>query len=222
MVEIDIEYHAAHTFKNQFWRNFDKAARDVVIDSLVGLWSVRTHPHYYDYGNSEAVPLHEIIGFDVQGSELFKNSWYQFGYDRQRRDYSRTAPSPALAIPDVTETFTRGILTDVARETKRVVLDKLRQNEELCKYKSEEEEERNGYPSDPQKVIQGLDITVEKFIQIYADSHAYTTFLLGFYLPHIGESSGVAKVLKERNRLGDPVSYIRELISLEVAPNSTV
>ncbi|HLC81799.1 MAG TPA: hypothetical protein VJH68_04020 [Candidatus Nanoarchaeia archaeon] len=35
--EIDLEYCTAHTFKNSFWRGFDTAVRDIVVDSLVGL-----------------------------------------------------------------------------------------------------------------------------------------------------------------------------------------
>ncbi|MBI1971086.1 hypothetical protein HYS47_05030 [Candidatus Woesearchaeota archaeon] len=223
----ELEYQAAHTFKNNFWRGFDSAARDLVVDSLTGLWALRRHPHYYSYGGisgAEGVPLHEIIGFDVPGSELFEQSWYHFGFYKSMRDRNRTAPAPVLVIPDVTEKFTRGILTDVSRETKRIVLGQLRQTGALGKHRNAEEEERNGYPSDPQQVLQGLglDIDVQRFFEIYADSHAYATFLIGFYLPHIRESSGVGKFIESEGRLNDPVSYVEKVLGLDLrARNET-
>ena len=219
--QTELEYQAAHTFKNNFWRGFDIATRDLVVDSLAALWALRRHPHYYKHSgisDVEAVFLHELIGFDVPGSELFAQSWYHFCFYQSKRDRNRTAPAPALTIPDVTNTFTKGILTDVARETKRVVLGQLRQYEELRKCGNEVVEERFGYPpTDPKKLIQdqGLDIDVQRFINIYADSHAYVTFLIGFYLPHLRESCGLVKQALE-GRLSDPVSYVGKVLGLDL------
>ena len=205
MTERDIAYVVTHTFKHNLCNQFDQVvSTPIVEDSLAGLWALRGRLHYYSYGDKFENVLGSLINFNVPDSEINAEDKYSYSFSKSKRESFRRLAEPALVIPDVTDTFSEGILTDVARETKRIVLEhgKLFEDEERARSYLQRKE---------------LNIDVQRLREIYADSHAYTTFLIGYCFPKLGTiGDAVAKTLGLEDRLENPLLYIERLIGSDV------
>ncbi len=201
--EKDIAYLATHTFKHNLGNQFDQAvSTPIVKDSLAGLWALRNHPMYYSYGpNFEDIEVWRLTDFDILGSQIGAGDGeYSYGFSRSKRDFYRKLAEPDIVVPDVMDMFSRGILTDVVGATKMRVLKegKLLEDEERARSYLQRK-----MSSDSIQTLRG----------VYADSHAYTTFIIGYCFPKLNKSKiDVSKVLGLEGRLEDPVSYVEKLI----------
>lgn len=198
----NIAYALAHTHKHRLGNAFDQVdSTPIVNDSLAGLWILRNHPCFYSYPEKEKSKLADLIGFDIKCSEVDKF----YGFPLSERDFYRKLADPGLVIPDITNEFTKGILTDVAKATREKVLHKGRLLSEIKRAQEIIEEYK-------------LGVNIEKLREIFADSHAYATFIIGYCFPKLGEAE---RLIEEKfdwhKRLKEPKAHIESLISKPIS-----
>ena len=166
----DVAYIVTHTRKHKLADQFTQVASAPLVDDvLAGLWVLRKDPRFFNYETREESTLGDLIGFDVEGSEIDKP--YGFGFCKEDRDIYRKLAEPQLIVPDVTDRFTRGLLTDVVKATRERILRYGKLFEDGAKTYLERKR---------------LDIGVERLREIFADQHAYAAFLIGYCFPRLG------------------------------------
>ena len=196
----NVAYAALHTRKHTLSNPFDQEHSGPIVDDVIsGLWSLRHHPYFYQYTGSSELPLAELIDFDIVRSEL-GNRGVSYGFMKDDRDIYRALGAPVITIPDVTDNFTRGILTDAVRATKQKVLSegRLFADEGRAQLILEK---------------QGLEMTAQQLREIFADYHAYSAFVIGFCFPRLGDAEHfIEKRTDWHQRLKQPKQYIEQLI----------
>ena len=212
---MNLAYCASHTFKHTLWGFHNQDSHIMTLDSLAGLWELRFNPRYHSYADAHDIPLAQIIGLNPNRLELD----IFFGFKKSDRDGFRNLAlqqegtsyiGESLVIPDVTDTCKRGILTDVVVAIKR----KLLEDPTLILGPKED------YP-DPinfaRKMIEknGLEISINEFIQMAADRQSYATFLVGYTFPKSGEGTKAEDAvhrIMEKRRTNNPLEYIETLV----------
>jgi len=163
-------YCAGQTFKQIICPNYtyeQDINLTIIRATLSDLFNARFHPHYYQQPSSERKKLADIIGFDVDGSEI-----ESFGFCKSYRDQHRNLARPSLIIPDITEFCREGILTRAINTTEATLRREGRLLVDTEKWKSYLQREE-------------LNITVDELREIFLDRLLYGEFIIGYCLPKI-------------------------------------
>lgn len=177
---LNLAYCATHTFKHVLGNEFDqRESKPIVRACLRDLWELRFHPNYFTNNDSRELQVSTLLDLNIRLLDMEG----PFGLISQsRKEYRELAGN--VFIPDITDSFHEGLLTDKIRQTKQELMKK-----------------RAILPSETEarKVLQiyGMDLSLEELRKRFLDTHAYGIFIVGFTFPILGKDSKAEKAVKQ-------------------------
>lgn len=177
---LSLAYCATHTFKHVLGNEYDqRESKPIVRASLRDLWELRFHPNFLGNDNSRELQLSTLLDLDIKLLELEG----PYGFSHQFRKEYRGLPDNLL-IPDVTDNFREGLLTDKIRQAKQKLID-------AKAILPNEEEAREVLD------LYKMDLSLEELRKRFLDKHAYGMFIVGFTFSMLGKDSKAEEAVKQ-------------------------
>lgn len=203
---LNLLYTITHTFKHGIWGTEgwnpdtdENKRRDMQIEAMSALWTLRSNPSYFAYPDSEEYRLGDLLGdLPADGKavqELARvgakqEALYSYARLSQQPDYEGV-PGQAVRIPEHNDRVQKGLLIDVVVATGRRIQSEAMSDPYYQKVIAAQAERAGVSPEDYQK-----------YVLAWVNYNLYT---IGYLLPKIEAGTRAEEILKEQKLAEDTI-----------------